>query len=232
MFKKMANLSGVDGPSARSDSEMAEPRPSLMQQASAASDRSSRASQGCRGATSPPPAGVCSQWTAAGPVAPPAAAAGRSGFRWLSLFLTGAVGLTACQTVPPQKPADLTSPGWIIRRGQAVWRARPGAPELAGELLVATRANGDVFLEFSKPPLQVVVVQATAGAWSIQLATRRRSFRGRGVPPGRSVWLVLPRCLVGQAPPTGWTFQRKPQDGWHLSRASSGELLEGYLISP
>jgi hypothetical protein len=164
-----------------------------------------------------------------GPVQSPAVAGRRSGRRLFWLMLAGAVGLAACRTVPPPKPANLMSPGWTIRRGQAVWRARSGAPGLAGELLVATRTNGDIFLEFSKPPLTMVVFQAAAGAWSIQFGTLHRSFRGRGVPPARSVWLVLPCCLAGQAPPTGWVFQGKTPDGWRLSRSSSGELLEGYL---
>ncbi len=148
---------------------------------------------------------------------------------WLLLLLAGAGGLAACRSVPPSNPMDLTAPGWTIRRGQAVWRARSGAPELAGELLVATRTNDDLFLEFSKPPLPVVALQATAGVWSIHFSSRHRSFRGRGVPPARSAWMVLPRCLAGQASPAGWTFQRAGQDGWRLSRRGSGEYLEGYL---
>src|SRR5213593_2130154 len=74
-----------------------------------------------------------------------------------SLFwLVSVLGCGACRTAPPLAPANLSEPGWRIREGQAVWRPKIEAPEIAGELLVATHPNGQTFLQFTKTPLPLV----------------------------------------------------------------------------
>src|SRR6266545_7862873 len=45
----------------------------------------------------------------------------------------------ACRTAPALPPVNLSEPRWTIQQGQAVWRSRRDAPEIAGELLLACR---------------------------------------------------------------------------------------------
>jgi hypothetical protein len=52
-------------------------------------------------------------------------------------------------------PVDLAEPDWTVWRGQAVWTRGTGQPPLAGELIVARQRNGDVLIDFSKPPFPV-----------------------------------------------------------------------------
>ncbi len=129
-------------------------------------------------------------------------------------------------------PANLGEPGWSLRHGQAVWQPPGNRPEIAGELLFATRPDGARFLEFSKPPFPIVRVQETTNQWQMVCAPRNRNFRGnrRGSFPNPSVpviWLHLARLLGGEPPPVGWTWQTNGA-GWRIGHPS-GTAVEGYL---
>ncbi len=134
-----------------------------------------------------------------------------------------------CQTIPALPSVNLGEPGWTVRQGQAVWRTRKDAPEIAGELIVAENPDGRSFLQFTKTPLPFVVAQTTANSWQIQFVPENRTFSGRGKPPSRLIWLYLPRCLAGGQPPRSWTWQKLENDGWRLENRITGESLEGYL---
>jgi hypothetical protein len=146
---------------------------------------------------------------------------------WLALvFLL----LTGCQTAPRLPRVDLAQPGWTTRQGQAVWRERTGEPEIAGELLVATRADGACLVEFTKTPLPMIVLQTTTNAWQFQYVPANRTYSGRGAPPTRvAVWLHLARCLAGSPPPKLWQWNVQTKNSWRLANPYSGEFLEGYL---
>ena len=147
-----------------------------------------------------------------------------------SLFwLVSVLGGGACRTVPPWAPADLSEPGWTIREGQAVWRQRIKAPEIAGELLVATHRNGETFLQFTKTPLPFVVARITTNRWHIEFVTDHREFSGRGRPPSQIGWLHLARCVAGTAPPANWHWEKFPDNHWRLENRISGETVEGFL---
>jgi hypothetical protein len=147
-----------------------------------------------------------------------------------SLFwLVSVIGWGACRTVPPFPRANLSDPGWTIREGQAVWRRNSQAPEIAGDLLVATHRHGETFLQFTKPPLPFVVARITTNRWHIEFVTERRQFSGRGEPPSRLGWLHLARCVSGSIPPAKWHWVKLPDDRWRLENPSSGETFEGFL---
>jgi hypothetical protein len=134
-----------------------------------------------------------------------------------------------CQTIPTLPTANLAEPRWSVRQGQAVWRTKKDAPEIAGELLVATNPDGRSFLQFTKTPLPFVVAQTTAKSWQIQFVPENKTYSGRGTPPKRLIWLYLPRCLAGSPPPKSWSWQRLENDGWRLENQTIGESLEGFL---
>src|SRR5690349_312352 len=50
-----------------------------------------------------------------------------------------AVLSSGCRTSVPMPPADFSGGGWQVQQGQAVWKPSQSRPELAGELLFATR---------------------------------------------------------------------------------------------
>ncbi len=140
--------------------------------------------------------------------------------------LAGAVWLTGCRTTPPLPPADFSQPGWQVQRGQAIWQPPQRKPELAGEILVARRAGGDAFIQFTKDPFPLATAQTAGDRWQIDFGAGRRSWHGRGQPPKLFLWLQLPRALRGDAPDSPWRFSRT-NETWRLENPRSGEWLEG-----
>jgi len=133
-----------------------------------------------------------------------------------------------CRTMKPLPPADLKEPGWTVREGQAVWKRKADAPEIAGEILVATRTDGRAFVQFSKNPFPMVIAQSTSKGWQVETPTENKFYSGHGQPPARLIFLYIPRLLAGQPAPKGWTYQ-KLGDGYKLENHASGESLEVYF---
>ena len=153
----------------------------------------------------------------------------RNASRLHSLFwLVSVLGWGACRTAPPFPKANLSEPGWTLREGQVVWRRNIQAPEIAGDLLVATHRNGETLLQFSKPPLPFVVARIMTNRWHIEFVPEHRQFSGRGVPPSRLGWLHLAGCVSGSTPPVKWHWEELP-DRWRLENRTSGETFEGFL---
>ena len=147
----------------------------------------------------------------------------------LLFWLVSAFGVGACRTALPLAPANLSEPGWTIREGQVVWRPKTEAPEIAGELLVATHRKGETFLQFTKTPLPLFVARITTNRWHIEFVTEHRAFSGRGLPPAQFGWLHLASCVSGDAPPQNWSWEKFPDERWRLVNRSNGETFEGFL---
>jgi hypothetical protein len=152
-----------------------------------------------------------------------------SAFRSFLIFAMLA-WLTACKTAP--KAVNLDETGWKILQGQAVWRAKEDAPEIAGELVMATNADGRTFVEFTKDPLPLVVGQTTTNSWQIEFVPQNRSFSGRGKPPARLGWLYLAGCTEGLPPPAHWRLQQTHYNRWRMEHPDRGEVLDWLLDLP
>ena len=139
--------------------------------------------------------------------------------------------LTGCQiTSAPLPPVNLAEPGWTLRQGQALWRVRKDASELAGEVLSATHADGRALLQFTKTPLPFVSVQlATNGAWQVDFIPQQTRYTGQGKPFPRLIWAHLARALSGQPLPSSLQFVRTPDGGWRLLNRDSGESITGFF---
>src|SRR6185369_312406 len=138
------------------------------------------------------------------------------------------VCLGACRTGPPLPKVNLSEPGWKIQQGQAVWHPRRNAPELAGDLIVATRPDGSTLVQFTKTPFPFAVAQTTSNRWQIEFPPQNRRFSGPGKPPARIVWFQLVNALAGKPIAKNWTWQDSPT-AWRLENKSTGESLEGFL---
>ena len=147
------------------------------------------------------------------------------------LAVSAAIGLTACRTTTSLPPVNLSEPGWIVREGQAVWRQHRDAPDVAGELLVATHRDGRTLVQFTKTPIPFLVVQTTSRAWQVRFVAGNRVFSGRGAPPARLAWPHLARCLEGISPPPAWRWQQLEDGRWRLENRKTGELIEGFLTA-
>jgi len=147
---------------------------------------------------------------------------GAGAFAALLLLFTG------CQTLPPLPAVNLKEPGWKVHQGQAVWRRARSAPEIAGEILVATRADGRSFVQFTKAPFPFVTAQTTPEGWEVTAPAQNRRYSGHGQPPARILLLVLPRALAGQPLAENFSW-RSDSNGWRLENRKTGESLEGYL---
>ena len=147
----------------------------------------------------------------------------------LGVLLALLVALVSCRTVAPLAPANLSEPGWRTQTGQAVWRPRHDAPELAGELLVATHPDGRSVVQFTKTPLPFVVVLTTARTWQIEFVPQHRTFSGPGRPPARLLWLHLARHLAGEPSAGKISWRTLPDQHWRLENSATGETIEGFL---
>ena len=144
----------------------------------------------------------------------------------LPLFLL-AVLAAGCRTASPLPPADFSAPGWRVQQGQAVWKPSSHRPELAGDLLLATNANGNCFVQFSKMPFPLATAQISGEQWQIEFGADQYSGRGRGTPPDRFAWFQLPRALLDANVGSSWKITRLTSPWWRLENLHTGETLEG-----
>lgn len=138
-----------------------------------------------------------------------------------------AVFVVGCRTTPPLPSADFSVPGWHVQQGQAVWKPSQNRPELAGDLLFATNATGNFFVQFSKIPFPLATAQISDDQWQIEFGADRFSWQGHGTPPDRFVWFQLPRALLGASLNGNWQFKNVATNSWHLENPRTGETLEG-----
>lgn len=146
----------------------------------------------------------------------------------LVLLMVATVCCAGCRTTKSLPPVDLQEPGWHLQQGQAIWKPTRTRPSLAGELLLATRTNGDCFVQFDKIPFPLAAAQIAGDEWHIRFGTGRYAWHGRGEPPGRFVWFQLPRALASQPLAKHWKFERNGES-WRLENSRTGESLEGSL---
>lgn len=142
------------------------------------------------------------------------------------LLIAASVICFGCRTMPPLPPVTLSA-DWKLQQGQAIWKPTRSRPELAGELLLATKTNGDFFVQFSKTPFSLATAQVVNGQWQIEFGDGERRWNGRGRPPPRFVWFQLPRALAGAGVSDNWKFERVTTNTWRLENHRTGETLEG-----
>ena len=148
-------------------------------------------------------------------------------FLW-SVLLAVHVLLCGCRTTT-QSLFTASGPGWHVQQGQALWRPERGLPEFGGDLVLASNAGGRALIQFDKTPLSMVFAQIIPDRWLIRFPQRRMGFTGHGPGPTRFAWLYLPAALTGKPLPSSLHFERKPDGGWRMENARTGETLEGFL---
>ena len=133
-----------------------------------------------------------------------------------------------CQTIPPLARVNTAEPGWSMRQGQGVWRVNTEAPEIAGEVFLASNSDGRALLQFTKNPLPFVTVQTSNDLWQIEFVPQKRRFSGKSTPTPRLIWVHLARALTGTKPHEPLTFSSSGQD-WRMENLQSGETISGFL---
>ncbi len=147
-------------------------------------------------------------------------------FLWMWILLLVA---PACRTVPRLAPVDFNTQEWHVQQGQAVWKTKKDAPELAGDLLIGTnRKNGRTIVQFTKTPIPFVIAQTTTNSWQIEIPVQKKFYSGYGKPPGRLAWFFVPQVLNGAPPPKNWSLDRSGTS-WTFRNAKTGETIEGFL---
>jgi len=142
------------------------------------------------------------------------------------LLLAASLGVS-CRSLDPLPSVDLSAPGYRMQHGQALWKPAKTRPELAGELLLATKANGDFFVQFTKTPFTLATAQRVGDQWQIDLGSGDYRRSGHGPPPVRFVWFPLPAALAGAGVSRNWSFKRVMTNLWKLENHRTGETLEG-----
>ena len=149
-------------------------------------------------------------------------------FNWF-LFGFGLCYLVGCATIPLLPPVNLGETGWTVRQGQAIWKPKADAPEIAGEVLLGTREGGQTYTQFSKNPFPMVIGQTTTNGWQIELPMQNKRYSGTGKAPKRMIWFAVPSILAGQPAPKGWSTQKRDSKTWRLENKTTGEWVEVYL---
>ena len=156
----------------------------------------------------------------------------RSGSRSIVGGLAAATVLivAGCASTGPLLPeVDLTDPAWTVTTGQALWTPGADRPSLAGELIVAKHAAGEILISFSKPPLPIFTAQTSGDGWRIDFVERGRSYSGTGSPPRRFIWFRLPELIEGAPAPRRWAIDRPADDEIRLANPRSGEKIRVVL---
>lgn len=143
---------------------------------------------------------------------------------WSSLLFAACL-LSGCVSPPPLPPVDLSTPGWTLRQGQAIWRPSREAPEIAGDIVFATHPVLGSYLRFSKT-LPIVNARWTPEQWEIEFPPENRRHSGRGDPPDRIAWFNWLLGLQGRELSDPWFFTPAPDGGGVLVNTRDGERLE------
>jgi hypothetical protein len=144
----------------------------------------------------------------------------------LSIILTSVIG---CRTAPNPGINLQVGPDWRVRSGQAIWLPRPGRPELAGEIMLASGPAGESYLEFTKGPLPLVTAMRDGNGWSVKFPDANRAHAGRGKPPSQIAWLYLRQALMGENLPSALKFEQTADGNWELQNTRTGETMKGFL---
>lgn len=140
------------------------------------------------------------------------------------LTLAGCAGLFGRSAEAPA--VDLSAAGWHIWTGQAAWVRERDQPALAGDLLVAKNANGNVFVSFTKAALPLFTARTSVDGWWIDFVERGRSYSGAGSPPGRFIWFRVPDVLQGSDDIADWSVSWARDDEVILLNPRSGERIQ------
>ena len=135
------------------------------------------------------------------------------------LWLTGCMG-------PKLGPVDLREPGWVVRESQVVWRPRREAPELVGELMVATNPDGRRLVQISKQSLPLVTAQQSALGWNLSSTLRRGRFGGPLPATDRVPWFQFSALPPTSPTSIRWKLERHTNGWWRLSNFNTGEQVE------
>ncbi len=156
----------------------------------------------------------------------------KSNGRWILLLFVALLGwgLAGCATTRQMElpEPNMDTPGWEIRRGQAVWRPKTKKPEVAGDFFSGINRRLDSsFAEFNKATIPVLETRTIGGSWELGYKVRDYKRTGSGGLNPKVIWLHVPYILAGNPPPEGWEIERT-EDRIVLTQDKSGERLELY----
>lgn len=136
--------------------------------------------------------------------------------------------LFACGCAGPRlAPVDLQESGWVVRESQVVWRPRRDAPELVGELMVATHPDGRRFVQLSKQALPLVTAQQASQGWNLSSTLRRGRFGGGLPATDRVPWFQFSTLPPSRPISPRWRLETGTNGAWRLSQPDTGEVVEG-----
>ncbi len=151
----------------------------------------------------------------------------RGAGRWGAVFgFIICLWVCGCRSVSPVEPVDLLQPGWQVTERPAVWRPSRSAPELVGELLIATHLDGRRFVQFSKQSLPLVIARTEGSLWRISSPMKGRGSAGRLPVPEHVLWLQIDGLPPKVSAKSRWEVVFDANDRWLLNDRRTGESLE------
>src|SRR4051794_35931045 len=134
-----------------------------------------------------------------------------------------------CRSVPAPGPIDISQPGWRGRQGQALLGKKANAPEIAGEIILATNASQRAFVQFLKNPPPLLTAEIAPRHWQIEFIPEKRHYAGPGRPPRRLLWLqLLANLQQSQAKPP-LSFNKMDDGSFRIEDHKTGERITLFL---
>lgn len=153
---------------------------------------------------------------------------GRAHYTTLAVIapLLASLYIAGCSTTPPPQ-VNLEQPGWKFTQGQAAWKPDAETPLINGHLLLARHENGDVFIQFTQEPRDILTLSSHADRWQIQQADRTRT--GHGQPPEDFTWFQVPELIqdnrLSENLVKNWVVTSTDRWTWALDNPTSGESI-------
>ncbi|MGV3772284.1 MAG: hypothetical protein ACO1QB_05240 [Verrucomicrobiales bacterium] len=139
-------------------------------------------------------------------------------------LLLGCLFFTAGCAGPKFPPANFEEPGWDVTQTQATWRPHKNAPEITGDLIIATNSTGRTFISFSKT-LPLITAQSSREGWRIE-APENRKHSAPGKPPARISWFQIVPARAGERLPKQWEASQQQGHFVQLVNSRTGESLQ------
>lgn len=136
--------------------------------------------------------------------------------------------LSSCAS-RPLPPVNLAEIGWQVHESLIVWKPKRTAPELFGELLVATHPDGRRLIQLSKQSLPLITAESATNGWMITSTLRRGQFGGSLPATDRVPWFLLESFPPHPPANSRWQLELKANGVWHMVNSRTGEYVEGTM---
>jgi len=94
---------------------------------------------------------------------------------------------------------------------------------------MASTGSGEVFIRFSKDPMDIVLARRDSRGWTLDMPAFSKSYSGRGRPPRRIGWFLFADAVFKDTAAPGWDWTGLQEGHWDWGNPRTGERLTGFF---